>query len=343
MKIRKIGRERPVLYRGKFDVPVNIVSRLAVSQNHLILAEMANFNAKVDQLYLAIDNALSAVLMAKEGTQTTTDHRKKIAKFFKHLGRRAKVRSIAQSDFEKFYSLWLKSRYRLYFPNSLSIHEMEMFAWHLHDFVITEISRFFKSDETITADKVQKLQRIYECKAILEAAAFTHEMSQMRLEEEGEISGGKLELKLLNPWNYIRVSLLSDHEKIVEMIDLSKETRRLLRNFVESWDKLIKKIVWMNIERIGLEIANAKLRKKRIRKQQAIEEAIEETRGHPEILRFRLALNLSYDSMSAKEEIAKWAKIIAASVRNDQCPNKALKNAWENYKSRNMHTKLQHK
>lgn len=334
MKIRKIGRERPVLYRGRFDVPSSIVSRLAISQNHLVLAGTTSFNAKVDQYYLAIDNVLSAVIMAKEGTLSTTDHRKKIVKFFKHLGRRARIRSISKDDFVRFYSVWSNSRYRLYFPSSLEIYEMELFTWHLYDFAITEIARFFKSDETILSDYVSKLLDIHESEAILEESGRIHEIHQIELESLGEAYGGKLELKLLNPWNYIRISLISDRKEVISSIDSSKEIHDLLKELLKLWDRLISKIVWKNIERIGLGIANAKLRKKKVAEKQAIEEAIEETRKHPDILKFRLALNLSYNSMGAKEELTRWAKIIATSIRHDEHPNKAYKSGWETYRAR---------
>ena len=331
MKIRKLGRERPVLYRGRFNIPSSIVSRLAISQNHLVLAGTTSFNAKVDQYYLAIDNVLSAVIMAKEGTLSTTDHRKKITKFFKYLGRRARIRRISKNDFERFYSLWLKSRYHLYFPSSLEIYEMDLFTWHLYSFAITEVARSFKSDEIILSDHVSRLIDVYASETILEESGRIHENYQMELESLGETYGGRLELKLLNPWNYIRVSLLSDRKEVITSIDSTEQIQDLLRDLVKLWDRLISKIVLRNIERIGLEIANAKLRKKKVTQKQAIEESLEATRMHPDILKFRLALNLSYNSMSAKEELTRWAKIIATSVRRDEHPNKAHRTGWEMY------------
>jgi hypothetical protein len=334
MKITEIGRARPILYRGKFNVPKSVVSRLAVSQNHLILAETANFNARVDQFYLAIDNALSALIMAKEGILGTTNHRKKIEIFFKYFSRRARIRSISKDDFDRFRTLWSKSRYRLYFPSSILTFEMGLFASHLYDFVVTEISRIFGSDEIIVSEKVGRLLRVHGCDAILEECSHIHEMNQTHLEGEGEACGRKLELKLLNPWNYVRVSLFSDHERVATSIDSSRDMHLLLRNCAVAWDKLIKEVIFKNIEQIGLDIANAKLRKKQIVEQQAIEEAIEAYRDHPETLRFRLTMNFSYDSMSAEEELSKWTKIIAASIRIiDQHPRKAHKSAWENYRS----------
>ncbi len=332
MKIREIGRNRPILYKGKFQVPKSVISRLAVSQNHLALAEMVNFNAKIDQYYLAIDNTLSAMIMAKESTLSTTDHRQKIAKFFKHFARRAKARSISRADFKAFYSLWSKSRYQLYFPSSKLTWEMGLFTAHLYDFAVTEISRFYKSDENLTAKEVVTLLKVYHSFALLEESSNVHEANQMMLEQEGEAYGGKLEIKLLNPWNYIHPSLVSDHREVIEIIDSSEEIQKLIQTFVQTWDKTIKKVVVMNLQKIGIDIANAKLRKKHIEKEKAIEEAIEECRTHPELVRFRLALNFTYDSMSAKEELEKWSRIIAASIKSDQFPNKAHMTGWENYK-----------
>ena len=146
-KRKKIGRSRPVLYRGKFNVPQPIVKRLVAAMHHLILAKVANFNARVDQCYLAIDHLLSSVIMMKEGTLTTKDHRKKYEKFIKYFGKKAKSRKIEVKDFENFYKLWMKSRYKQYLPNSFETEKMELFASHLLSFIVifgvTLIARTF--------------------------------------------------------------------------------------------------------------------------------------------------------------------------------------------------------
>lgn len=89
--------------------------------------------------------------MAKEGALTTTSHKRKIARFFAHLGKRAKIRRIERTDFDEFYDLWAESRYNVYFPKSQVVEKIRLFTFHLFDFVVTETARFFKSDETILA------------------------------------------------------------------------------------------------------------------------------------------------------------------------------------------------
>lgn len=213
------------MYRGKFKMPRQVIARLAIAKTHLVLAEIANLNAKVDQFYLVIDNILSAVIIAKESTLTTRDHRKKIEKFFKHLKRRARIRSIEQEDFHKFYQLWLKSRYRLYLPKWSEVYEIRLFTSHLFEFAVTELARFFKSDETILGKEIDKLLKIYQSGSVLEESEYLLQAHQEQAEIAGDMYGGKLVRKLLNPWNFINISLLTDREEIVETIDESSLMR----------------------------------------------------------------------------------------------------------------------
>jgi len=332
MKITKLGRERPILYRGRFAVPAQVVSRLAVASNHLVLAEIAGFNGQVDQYYLAIDNLLSAIIMAKEETLTTTKHSEKIEKFFKHLTRRAKIRSIDKSDFYGFYQLWTKSRYRLYFPDSATVWKMRLFTSHLFEFSITEIARFFKSDETILTQKVNKMLEIYQTTAILEEASIIHERHQMQAEEFGDAHGYKLGMKLANPWNFINLSLLSDRQDIAEIIDNSREIRKTLTKMLEDWDELVAKIQMANLKQLTLEIANAKMKKRKISQDKALQEALEAIPTHPRFHEFRLALNLSIDISGPK----KIGSFLSWSLREDQeltkHPGKTVRDFWEIYK-----------
>jgi hypothetical protein len=330
LRVRKIGRERPILYRGKFHVPYGIVKRLAIPQNHLILAEAANFNAKVDQFYLAIDNTLSAMIIAKEGTLTTKNHKIKIEKFFNHFSRRARLRDITQEHFAKFYSLWSKSRYKLFFPGSLDIHEMGLFTNHLYEFAVTELARFYRSDETLLYNEILKQLEIRSSDALVKEVGNIHEARQIDMEQISEGSGSRLESKLLNPWIYIRASLLSDNGETIKTIDSSQKIGDIVRDFLRLWEKLVSEIVEQNMTRIGTSIANNKLKRKG--RDEVMKEAVEEVWKHPDILRFRLVLNLSYDSMSAKDELRKWAKLIAVTVGNLKDQNKAHKSGWENYR-----------
>lgn len=332
MKIRKLGRERPVLYRGRFAVPAKVISRLAVASNHLTLAEASSFNGQVDQYYLVIDSLLSAIIIAKEGTLTTKKHSQKIEKFFKHLARRAKNRSIDKSDFYEFYNLWTDSRYRLYFPDSLTVWKMRLFTFHLFRFSITEIARFFKSDESILTQKVGELLEIYRTDAILEEASIIHERHQMHAEEIGDAYGYKLGMKLANPWNFINISLLSDRKDIAEIVDNSEDIRKILTRLLGNWDELITKVQMANLKQLTFEIANAKMRKKKISQNMALKEALEAVPTHPRLHELRLAIQISID-VSGPEKIGSF---LSWSLREDQeltkHPNKAIRDSWEKYK-----------
>ena len=332
MKIRKIGRERPVLYRGKFDIPQKVISRLAVAKNHLNLAEIANFNGKVDQFYLTIDNILSAINVAKEGNLTTTDHRAKIDKFFEYLRRRAKIRSIEKSDFEEFYDLWQKSRYKLFFPKSSKVKEMSLFASHIFNFAVTEIARMFRSDETILADKIEELLEIYKSEAISEELERFHAYKEMEAERLGEMYGGKLGMKLANPWNFIDISLLTDRKALIDIIDNSETFREILTDFVMSWDKLITETRMHILNQIALKIANAKIKKKGLSGATALKEAMEAAAKHPEAWRFRLVLNFVFDPSEPKEIRSFFSRMLQILKAMEENPNKAIRDGWENLK-----------
>src|SRR5437879_1605805 len=161
MQIRRIGHEWPRLYKGRYSVPRQVEMRLAVANSHLLLAQGAMFNAKVDLLYLVIDNTLSAIVISNEGELTTRDHKKKIEKMFEHLGNGPKLRSIERKYFDRFYDLWNKCRYELYMPTWLELKEMELFASHLFTFGTTEIARYHRSDEAILEGKVGASLRLF--------------------------------------------------------------------------------------------------------------------------------------------------------------------------------------
>lgn len=332
MKIRKIGRARPILYRGKFNVPLPVIKRLAASKNHGLLAGITNFNGKIDQYYLTIDNILSAVILAKEGNLTTTDHRIKITKFYNHLKHRAKIRSIEKEDFYGFYNLWSRSRYRLFFPSSSDIEKIELFSQHLLEFSITEIARFFKSDETILSKNIEKLLKVYRNEAILEEVGHIHEYHQMEAESMGERYGGKLFRKLLNPWNFIDVSILTDRKNVNKLLNDSDEIHSLFADFLKTWDQLIDKIQLNNFDRIVSEIANGKIKKHGIDEKVAIKEAIEAASLHPEVQRFRLSLNFTYDSSGPKRTVLYYSKMMKAALDLSDNPNKPILTGWEVFK-----------
>jgi hypothetical protein len=343
MKIRKLWRERPVLYRGKFGIPSPLIRRLAIAKTHMVLAETANHNAKVDQFYLVIDNVLSAVIVAKEHTLTTTDHRQKIEKFFQHLRKRAKFRIIEKEDFDRFYKLWLKSRYQLYLPKWSEVYQMRLFALHLYDFAVTELARFFKSDEIILRGEIDKLLKIYQSEAILEESEYALQTRQHEAEVAGEMHGGKLVRKLLNPWNFIDVSLLTDRKEISETIDKSGKTRTLLRDALESLDKLVTKIQNENFMRIASKIAHAKSRKSHVSMETAAREAIEAASKHPELFKFRLAFNFNYDSSEPKETLSMFGRLFLRTIGTES-PYKVQKSGWENFKlSKKTGTRIQSK
>lgn len=328
MKIRKVGRERPVLYRGKFQVPKQVISRLAIAKTHLTLAAVGNPNMKVDSFYLSIDNILSAVIIAKESALTTTNHREKINKFFRHLKRRAKIRLIEQDDFNKFYRLWLKSRYKLYLPTWTEVFEMKIFTEHLFDFVVTELARVFKSDETILHKEINKLLKVFLCESVLEESEYLLQAHQYQAELAGDMYGDRLARKLLNPWNFIDVSLLTDSNQIANDIDKSDKIKGLLRNVLKAMDELVMEIQLNNLKRLALEIARAKVRKRQMDEETALSEAIEAAREHPALLKFRLTFNFNYDSSEPKETLGMLGKIIFQSIKNESF-YKVMPDFWE--------------
>jgi len=332
LRIRKIGRERPILYRGKFNVPLPVIKRLAASKNHLVLAQIANFNGKVDQYYLVIDNVLSAVIVAKESTLTTTDHRKKITKFFEYLKKRTRIRSMDESDFHEFYNLWLKSRYSLYFPKSSEIEKIRLFTSHLLGFAITEIARLFKSDETMLALKVDELLEVCQPETILEEVGHIHEYRQMEAEQLGEMYGGRLGMKLANLWNFMEVSLLTDRKEIREIIDCSEDIRIFLIETLKNWDQLVSTIQGLVFKRIALEIADTKMKRGAINPDVAMREAMEAAGKHPKA-QFRLTFNSTYDPSGPKRTAEFFTRMMKAAEDMRENPNKAIMSGWEIYKN----------
>lgn len=332
-KASKLGRERPKLYRGKFKVPHQVTVRLAIAKAHLILAEGTALNIKVDLLYLAIDNVLSAAIIAKESSLTTTSHKKKITKFFKHFSTRANARALEKADFEQFYELWLKSRYQLFGPSWEEVVDMDRFASHVYDVGVTEVARSFRSDETILAREVEKLVNVYKSDRVDEVAERIHDEHQQAAEEAGEMYGGKLARKFLNPWIYMRASLISDRRDIRDIIDESDEFDTLLRNLLDSWDAIVNKTTMNNLLRIATDIAARKMKKKPIDKKEAQRQALEAARNHPSLLKFRLMLSLAFDSSEPRETLGMWGRAISSTMREiTEQPRRMAMDAWETWK-----------
>jgi len=326
MRIRKVSRARPILYKGQLSVPNSVISRLAIAKNHLELAQIAHFNGKINQYYMTIDNLLAAVITAKEGCLTTTSHPKKIEKFFVHLGRRARLRKIDKEDFDEFYELWADSRYKVYFPKSEVVEKIRLFTNHLFNFVLTEIARFYKSDETILAEKVNDQLKVYSSESIEKEAAFIHEQRQIEAEEIGDGGGPGIGMKLANPWNFMELSLFSDRKDISEIIDNSKATAKIIHDFLKNWEALCNQIWILNFSKIALEIATAKAEKNSTTIEAVMPEAIEDAEKHPAIHRFRLILDLSYDSNEPKRTIENLSIALKAFRDN---PKKTELNGWE--------------
>lgn len=327
MKVRKVGRERRVLYKRKFKVPQQVVSRLAVAKTHLILAPVGNPNVKVDSYYLAIDNILSAIIIAKESSLTTTSHRKKIDKFFSHLKRRAEIRLIERSDFNKFYRLWSKSRYKLYLPTWPEVFEITCFTHHLFDFAVTELARSFKSDERILHEEINKLLKMYRCTSVLEESEHFLQAYQQEAELEGDMHGHRLTRKLLNPWNFIEVSLLTDSKQIAHDIDNTK-IRKLIRNLLKAANELFTEIQLDNLKLLASKITRSKVEKRQKDEETALEEGIEAALSHPELLKFRLIFTFNYDSSEPKETLEMLGKIIFQKLK-DKNEYKTVKTFWE--------------
>lgn len=332
MKIRKVGRARPVLHKGSFNVPIEVILRLRIARNHLILAQVTNFNGKINQYYMTIDNLLAAVIAAKEGALTTTSHKKKIDKFFDHLGKRAKIRRIERVDLDEFYDLWRKSRYNVYFPKSDVVEKIRLFTFHLFDFVVTEIARCFKSDETVLAAKVDEGLKVYQSNSIREEAAHIHEYHQMEAEEIGDRYGNKLGMKLANPWNFMEISLLSDRKDIIGIIDDSNDMKRDISNLLMVWDEIVDKVWGLNFKKVAIKIAEAKKKKRPISTDEALLEAIKSAAKHPDVHAFRLVLNFSYDPSEPRRTGEYFSRVIGAIKEWDTHPYKVIRDGWEIWK-----------
>lgn len=197
---------------------------------------------------------------------------------------------------------------------------------------LIEIARLFKSDETILAKKVDELLEVYQSEVILEEAGHIHEYHQMEAELLGDRYGSKLGMKLANRWNFINVSLLTDHKEICEIIKQSEEIRELLIETLKNWDQLVSKIQGLNLKRIALQIAEAKMEKKAINLDDAMKEAVEAAAKHPEAYKFRLTLNSTYDSSGPKKTALSFSRIMKASRDMIENPNRAVMTGWEIYK-----------
>jgi lipopolysaccharide biosynthesis regulator YciM len=143
--------------------------------------------------------------------------------------------------------------------------------------------------------------------------------------------GGKLVRKLLNPWNFIDVSLLTDRREIAKTLDRSDEIRVLLGDALNSLDKLATRIQIENFMRIALTIAHAKTTKSQISKEAAAEEAIEAASKHPELFKFRLSFNFNYDSSEPKETLSMFGRLLLQSIGTES-PYRVLKTGWETFK-----------
>lgn len=319
MKVQKrfLGRERPALYKGEFTIPDAIVNRLVTSRTHHVLSTITSFATAVDQLYLAIDNALSAFVTANEGTLTTRDHREKIRRYLNHL-RNPKRYGIEKGDFERFYDIWSKSRYNGYIPTWTELYEMRAFTTDLISITVTETARHYKSDETILDDRVRKAVRVYPSERINDHIGEMHERAQIMAEEQGKILSNRVGMKLANPWNFIDVSLFTDKEELSKAIDKSDQIQDLLREITQKIEELFVHIQLLNHEVIVSAIADAKQRKG---KQQgaAFGEALEASFNHPELSKFRIAFNAIYDSSEPRDTIDMLGGIMFAAL-NDAGP-----------------------
>lgn len=329
MRIRKIGRERPILHRGMFSVPDNVTRRLSVAKTHLIFAQAVGLNAKVDLLYLGVDNALTAAIMAKEKVLTTTSHSRKIEKFFKHYGRQARGRSIDKEDLNWLRSSWERYRYHLELPKWSEMEKMRNLALHTYDVVITEVARSFKSDETILRTKADAGVIVYESEGLGEIAEHFHEVREMEAESYGDEHGGGLSLKLLNEWNYIRATLLSDKKDVIKILDESKDAQAQVKQILESWERLLYLTKKGLLLKLARSIAEEKINRKGAKPEKAAEEAIEAARNHPDLHRFRLYFALSFDSSEPREMLGQWASLLKAAIDSISKPNMIPKQGWE--------------
>jgi hypothetical protein len=304
-------------------VPISVINRLVIAETHDLLSTITTFNSAVDQLYLAIDNTLTALIMVNEGTLTTRKHPEKIDYFFKAV-RNPATYGIEKRDFERFYKIWSKSRYNGHIPTWTELYEMRVFTAHLLSVAVTEIARFYKSDENILNSKVMASLPVYPSNGINEHISVLHERDQMIAEEQGEIFGNKLGRKLLNPWNFINISLFTDKKELTEAIDNSAKIQSLLREIVENVDEFFTQVQLKKYEMIASSIARGKQKKGKSEKN-AIEETIPASFKHSDLLKFRIAFSAIYDSSEPKDTVDMIGGIFASYLHQLGAGNKGIK------------------
>jgi len=221
----------------------------------------------------------------------------------------------------------------LFGPSWQEVMDMDRFASHVYDVGVTEIARSFRSDETILAREVEKLVHVYKSDRLHEVAERIHEEHEQAAEEAGEMYGGKLARKFLNPWNYMRMSLVSDRKGIRDIVDESNEFDKPLRNLLDSWDIIVNKSTVNNLVRLAYDIAARKMKKRRVDEKEARRQALEAARNHPELLKFRLMLSLVFDSSEPRETLGMWGRAISSTMREiTEQPRRMALDAWETWK-----------
>lgn len=278
---------------------------------------------------MTIDNLLAAVITAKAGCLTTTRHPEKIERFFAYMGKKAHLRKIEQADFDEFYQLWADSRYRVYFPKSEVVERIRLFSDHLFKFVNTEIARFYKSDETLLVKEVDNQLKVYYSECIEREASFFHERRQMEAEEVGDRGGPGLGMKLSNPWNFMDLSLVSDRKDLCEIIDNSEDIKKAIETILKNWEDLIAEVSALLLSKTALEIAYAKAKRKATTVEAVLPEAVEIAGKNPVAHRFRLVLDLSYDSSEPRKTVENFSMLMKAARDRSLNPKKAELNGWE--------------
>jgi hypothetical protein len=234
----------------------------------------------------------------------------------------------------------MKNRYSVYVPTVKEADRIKVFTLHMYDFMVTEISRMFKSDERILTRKIENALDIFLCQSVVEQASNLHENNQQQAEELGDLFNASMGMKLANPWNFIDITLACDHKEIKEIIDNSPEINRLTETILMNWEKIIELVYLLNLQRITKEIADKKVIKKKIDEKEAIEQAIVVSPTHPDANKFRVKMDLGYDHSEPSQIVERFNILLDAALKSNK--RKAITSGWEKIKaaenSRENHT-----
>ena len=128
-------------------------------------------------------------------------------------------------------------------------------------------------------------------------------------------------------------TLVSDKKGVIGIIDNSNEITKLTFNILKQWDALISKIIENNINKKAIEIFQAKKSGNTNNSDELLmKEAIKAAVNQPDVHKFRLVLDLSYDANKPGSVLEDYAKLIKGAMDQINNPKGIRTSGWENFK-----------